>query len=176
MRGALLIKKTSKPNFPKAQYYINAVEWDYWTQDNLEAELPKAMRPMVPVTRNTLTPIAANTKRIKPGDEIAPGIIALDTAGHTPGHISVLASSDKDNLIVSGDVVLHGYASFEQPQWHYRFDMDPEKAAQVRMAILDRSVVDNLLFVGFHMPFPGVGHVIKSGKAYRWLPMPWKWN
>ncbi len=54
--------------------------------------------------------------------------------------------------------------------------MDPEKAAKSRKNILDQSVADELTFVGFHLPFPGVGQVAKRGKAYRWLPIVWQWE
>lgn len=168
--------KTGKPRFPNASYYINATEWDYWTQDDLAGKLPQDMQSMAETTQNNLLPIAAQTKRIKPGDEIAPGIEALDTSGHTPGHISLQVSSEKQAMIVSGDVIMHSYVSFEQPDWHFRFDMDAEKAAQVRKQILDRCATDELVLVGFHLPFPGVGYVAKKGKSYNWLPQVWRWD
>lgn len=28
--------------------------------------------------------------------------------------------------------------------------------------------------MGYHMPFPGLGHVVsQGGDAYRWVPKPW---
>ena len=40
--------------------------------------------------RRVFKAIEARATRIRPGGEVAPGIVAIDTAGHTPGHISLL--------------------------------------------------------------------------------------
>jgi hypothetical protein len=29
---------------------------------------------------------------------------------------------------------------------------------------------------GYHYPFPGIGHVVRDGTAYRWLPADWTWT
>jgi glyoxylase-like metal-dependent hydrolase (beta-lactamase superfamily II) len=42
---------------------------------------------------------------IKAGAEVAPGVTTLDTAGHTPGHMSVHLSSGSEEMLVTGDVV-----------------------------------------------------------------------
>jgi hypothetical protein len=28
----------------------------------------------------------------------------------------------------------------------------------------------------YHLPFPGFGHVVREGSAYRWLPADWRWT
>ena len=39
--------------------------------------------------------------------ELMPGVVAISTSGHTPGHISVLAESESgDRVIVAGDAVM----------------------------------------------------------------------
>jgi hypothetical protein len=35
---------------------------------------------------------------------------------------------------------------------------------------------DNLFVAGFHMPFPGLGVVEKSGTGYRWVPVGYQLN
>lgn len=165
-----------KPRFPNADYIINAVEWDYWTQDSVETKVPDPVKQFATVTKKTLLPIAAKTRRIKPGEEVLPGITAIDTSGHTNGHISLTVQSNKETMIISGDVVHHPYISFEQPDWHFGFDMDAEKAVKARKNLLEQAVVDQSLFVGFHLPFPGVGRVVRKGKTYRWVPENWQWS
>lgn len=28
----------------------------------------------------------------------------------------------------------------------------------------------------YHLPFPGVGHVVRAGTAFRWIPDDWAWE
>ncbi len=30
--------------------------------------------------------------------------------------------------------------------------------------------------IGYHLPFPGVGHIARNGSAYRWVPALWRWE
>jgi hypothetical protein len=47
---------------------------------------------------------------------------------------------------------------------------------KVRMAFLDRAAADKTLVGSYHLPFPGFGHVVCEGSAYRWLPADWQWT
>jgi hypothetical protein len=44
------------------------------------------------------------------------------------------------------------------------------------MAFLDRAAADKTLVGTYHLPFPGFGHVVREGSAYRWLPADWQWT
>jgi hypothetical protein len=44
------------------------------------------------------------------------------------------------------------------------------------MAFLDRAAADKTLVGSYHLPFPGFGHVVREGSAYRWLPADWQWT
>ncbi len=165
-----------KPRFPKAEYYINVSEWDFWTNDDVVTKVPEAQKKMALTTKSNLTPVSARTKRVKPGQEILPGITTLGTSGHTPGHMSVMLTSKDNQLLITGDAVSHAYVSFEHPEWHFAFDMDPEQAVKTRKKMLDMAATDELLTIGYHLPFPGVGHVARRGKVYRWVPVTWTWE
>ncbi len=43
--------------------------------------------------------------RIRDGDEFLPGLRAMATPGHTPGHLSYVARGERDSLIFTGDAV-----------------------------------------------------------------------
>ena len=34
---------------------------------------------------------------------------------------------------------------------------------------------DRTLVAGTHLPFPGIGHVARSGDAYAWVPEAWQY-
>jgi len=52
-----------------------------------------------------------------------------------------------------------------------KFDMDKAKAAATRKMVFDMLSADKVPFVGYHMPFPGVGYVETRGEGgYRYVP------
>ena len=69
--------------FPRAQYVVAAREFDFWTSGEA-ASLTGPIEGIAAGARRVFKAIEARTTRIKPGDEVAPGIAAIDTAGHTP--------------------------------------------------------------------------------------------
>ncbi len=164
------------PRFPRAEYVIHAREWDYWMDEGLPARLPESARAMALGAREHLGPISGRTRRVAPDTEISPGISLMDAPGHTSGHVGVVVVSGSEKLLVAGDAVTHPYISFEQPGWHFGFDMDGARAAETRIAMLDMAVIERMIVVGQHIPFPGVGLVARAGTSYRWIPAVWQWQ
>jgi len=103
--------------------------------------------------------------------EIAPGVIARRTGGHTPGHSVVRMASGGDALTFAGDAVFA--VGFEQPDWHNGFEHDPEEAARVRIRLLRQLAETGEMLVATHLPFPSVGRVAADGDAFRWVPVFW---
>jgi hypothetical protein len=44
------------------------------------------------------------------------------------------------------------------------------RGAVTRKRILDMAANEDLFVIGFHMPFPGIGHVERAQSGYRWVP------
>ena len=164
------------PRFPNAEYYINTEEWAFWTAEDTKSQLPEGMASFATGAKRNLLPVSGRTKRIKPGDEVAPGVQVIDSAGHTLGHMSVMVNSNKEQLLVTGDAINHAMISFEHPDWEPKVDMDGAKASATRIKLLDMAATDRLTVVGYHLPFPGVGHVARKGPGYRWVPALWRWD
>jgi glyoxylase-like metal-dependent hydrolase (beta-lactamase superfamily II) len=140
----------------------------------LADKLPPAQQPRV--TQTNLKLASPRLHLIKPGAEVAPGVTTFDTAGHTPGHISVHISSGSKEMLLTGDVVVDSEVSFLHPEWPFGFDIDVPMGTKTRMAFLDRAAADKTLVGSYHLPFPGFGHVVREGSAYRWLPADWQWT
>ena len=68
----------------------------------------------------------------EPGDKVMPGVKALDTSGHTPGHVSFLLKSGKDKLLVIGDLIHFSRIQLPLPEVAVKYDVDPAKAVQAR--------------------------------------------
>ena len=154
--------------FPRARYLVPAREFDFWTG----SEAARMMGPIEGIAagaRRVFRKVEPRATRFKPGEEIAPGIAAIDTAGHTPGHISVLVTSGTEKLLVTADAIQNAHVSFAHPDWQPRADMDGIRASQSRRRLLDMAATDKLPVLSYHIPFPGLGRVERKGSAYSWV-------
>jgi glyoxylase-like metal-dependent hydrolase (beta-lactamase superfamily II) len=128
------------------------------------------------LTQTNLKLAKPRLRQIKAGAEVAPGVTTFDTAGHTPGHMSVHISSGSEEMLLTGDVLVDSEVSFLHPEWPFGFDIDVPMGTKARMAFLDRAAADKTLVGTYHLPLPGFGHVVREGSAYRWLPADWQWT
>jgi glyoxylase-like metal-dependent hydrolase (beta-lactamase superfamily II) len=154
--------------FGDAYYYTSEDEWDFWTSD---AATTKTSVIMVETARRNLDPLKERMTFVGDASEIVPGIRAIATYGHTPGHIALsIASGGKQLLHVSDAVVypLH----LEYPGWTPVFDILPEQAAASKRRIFDRAEEENALVFAHHFPpFPNLGHVLKKEQGWQWQPI-----
>jgi len=101
---------------------------------------------------------------------VAPGITAVASNGHSPGHTSFLVADGSAQLLVIGDAVTTPALFMANPEWYPVFDMDPAKAIATRRAMLDRAATDRIQVVGYHFPFPATGRVERAALGYRLVP------
>jgi glyoxylase-like metal-dependent hydrolase (beta-lactamase superfamily II) len=154
--------------FPNAHYFISRAEWDFWVSDAAAAQAPASM---VNIARQNLAPLQDRLTMIGDGAEIVPGIRALATPGHTPGHIALSIASDGQQVLHISDVVLYPL-HLEYPDWVPVFDMSPEQAAASKHRIFDRTAKEHTLVFGHHFPpFPNLGYVHKLEAGWQWQPM-----
>lgn len=155
--------------FPNARYAISEAEWSYWSAPDVYSKLPEDRHAFAAGAQRIFKAIAEKTTRFKPGQELVPGIIAVDTAGHTPGHVSFVVSGNGGSLMVLGDALTHRAVSFRRPDWPSGADSDAVQGAATRRKLLDQLVADKLPFIGYHLPTPGLGRAEKDGTAYRFV-------
>ena len=74
-----------------------------------------------------------------------------------------------------GDIAHNPATSLQHPEWTPMFDYDPAQAIKSRKAILDRVATDRMMAMGYHFPFPAIGHVVRHDGAYRWEAVQWAW-
>lgn len=156
-----------KPAFPNARYAAGQVEYDFW-RDTAREGTP-AENGHKGVLKNVV-PLADKITFVKEGSEIAPGIVAHEAFGHSPGHLVFRLESEGKGMFVTADTANHFVLSLQHPDWEVRFDMDKAKAAASRRKVFDMVASEKLPFVGYHMPYPAVGYVEKSGDGYRFVP------
>jgi glyoxylase-like metal-dependent hydrolase (beta-lactamase superfamily II) len=161
--------------FPNAEVLVPAVEWKYWMDDG---EMSRASgERMVGLFKNNRRVFEAGLKKkVTPyewGKDVAPGMLAVESIGHTPGHTSYVLSSGSDKVFVQSDVTNDPDLFARNPGWHLMFDQDPAQAETTRRKVYDMIVAEKLRVQGFHYPFPGLANLEKDGTGYRWIPAPW---
>ena len=107
--------------------------------------------------------------------EVLPGIASMALPGHTVGHTGFLLTSGDAGILVFGDAANSAAVQFTHPEAGIVFDTDPAQAAATRARLFDMLATDRTLVAGTHMPFPGIGHVARSGAAYAWVPEVWQY-
>ena len=73
--------------------------------------------------------------------------------------------------MIAADLIHVGAVQFAHPEVTIGFDSDAKQAASVRRIAFDQAVQQGYLVAGAHLSFPGIGHINKDGKGYRWLPI-----
>jgi glyoxylase-like metal-dependent hydrolase (beta-lactamase superfamily II) len=174
--GGLVDLATGAPRFPKAEVVLSDVELDLWTASDAANRLPEWAAQGLQNQQKTFHALRDRLRTIKAGSDVMTGIQGLPTPGHTPGHLSLLIGSGNEQLLLTGDAIASIHIAFERPAWQIMWDHDREQGAQTRARLLDRVATDRVPVAGYHYPFPGVGHVVRDGSAYRWLPTDWSWS
>lgn len=162
-----------KPVFPNARYVFGAVEFDFWKKGENVREARKFNRQLF---MTICVPLAGRATFIKPGDEVVPGITAIDVSGHSPGLMAFNIESEGKRVIVTADTFTHYVMAFQRPEWHFEMDDDKDKAVASRKRILDLASADKTMLASFHCPFPGLGWVEKSQGGFRWVPHSYQMN
>jgi glyoxylase-like metal-dependent hydrolase (beta-lactamase superfamily II) len=161
--------------FPNAEVMVPAVEWKYFMDDGEMSRAPEGR--MQTVFKNARRVLEAGLKKkatpYEWGKEVAPGLLAVETIGHTPGHTSYVLSSGSDKLFIQSDVTNHPALFVVNPGWRAFFDQDAAQAETTRRKIYDMLVAEKMRVQGFHYPFPGLGNVVKDGSGYRLVPAQW---
>jgi glyoxylase-like metal-dependent hydrolase (beta-lactamase superfamily II) len=149
--------------FANASYHMAEAELNFWSTPGLAAQMPAEMADMINTTQKHLTAMKEKIVTFKPGSEVVPGIGVIDTAGHTPGHVSFELAGG-DGLILTGDAITVPAVFFAHPEWKFGFDADGDLAGKNRRALLDMAAAGKKQFLGYHWPFPGLGRAeVKDG-------------
>jgi glyoxylase-like metal-dependent hydrolase (beta-lactamase superfamily II) len=151
------------PNFPNATIYIAQAELEFW-----ESNPPGQRRERsVAGVKKHLSPLRDRIRFIRDGEAFVPGIQAMATPGHTPGHMAFLFD---DDWCLTGDVAFHDPLSYAFPEAESVFDVEPQRGVETRRRLLARLVDERLRIIGYHHPWPGLGRVERAAGTFRFVP------
>ena len=171
--GGLLVDGVKEQLRKDLRIHVAAAEVKFWEKpDFSRTAMPEGFPDALRATaKRFVKEYGSQLRLFDDVHEIAPGVIAHRTGGHTPGHSVVRMASGDDALTFAGDAVFA--VGFEQPDWHNGFEHDPEEAARVRVRLLRQLAATGEMLVATHLPFPSVGRVAADGDAFRWVPVFW---
>lgn len=170
-----LTSADGKVVYPNAEIVVPEVEYRFLTGSDPLPDFKLA--PLNAGAAGARQRLAAYGKRVRPyrnGEELAPGITALATPGHSPGHMSMRVSSGKEQMLVLADVVTLPHLFVPRPDWHMIFDQEPQVAEDTRRRVLDQVASDGMLIAGTHFPFPALGRIARRPSGFEYVAEPWR--
>ncbi|MDR2732067.1 MAG: MBL fold metallo-hydrolase [Fibromonadaceae bacterium] len=139
-----------------APVFIAKLESEYW----LKPETPNSD------LQKKLASVYANRYKIFAfGDTLAPGVVAINAVGHTPGHTAFLIGTGKQKLLIAGDFLHAAALQFPEPTESANFDVNKNSAAKTRKFLIELAEKNGWLIAGVHIPNPGWGNVKSNGKG-----------
>lgn len=163
-----LVKDGAKV-FPAARILSSKVDYDFWLNPQHAGLFPER-RANFEQAQHIFRIYASASETFAFGSEVSPGIQALDSRGHTPGHTSFLLESDGEKILFWGDLAHAAALQFPRPDLNARYDMNQADAIASRAKFMEQAVTEKLTIAGVHLPFPAVGSVEKAAEGgYRFI-------
>jgi glyoxylase-like metal-dependent hydrolase (beta-lactamase superfamily II) len=136
------IRDDGTPYFRNARYVLQRREIE-----TIDATAPQLAEWLLAPLRAAGQLVAAD-----PMTELAVGVTAVATPGHTPGHQSVLLG---DDVLIAGDLLVHA-VQLLHPDLRYHHEADPDAARVSRVEFLERLRSRGGLLVTPHLGEPVV--------------------
>ena len=151
--------------FPRADYLVARAEWDPFWNREVEVGAPSWEGFMVPMSRVL--------HRFEDGDEVWPGVTALITPGHSPGHTTyVISAGGGRRVVVFGDA-FHSPAQLAHPEWPSGPDVDIDGVSKARATLLALLATPRTYGFAFHFGDQAFGRLTRTRDGHPgWRPVP----
>ena len=148
------------PTFPNARYLAPRSDYEYWMQPEVLENAEHVRNQVVPLIDLGLIDLMDD------GFNITDELSTTPTPGHTPGHASIIVSSQGQRAYILGDVA-HTPAQAHYTDWNPIFDIQPEISRKTRHEVLDMLEREGTVVSAGHFPDPGFGHFVRV-EGRRW--------
>lgn len=158
--------------FPNATVHADQHDADHWLSQAHMDKAPADAKGFFQGAMASINPYVAAGK-FKPfnGDtELVSGIKAVASRGHTPGHSTYVVESKGQKLVLWGDLMHVAAVQFASPAVTIAFDTDSKAAAAQRQKAYADAAKNGYWVAAAHLSFPGIGHLRREGKGYRFVP------
>jgi glyoxylase-like metal-dependent hydrolase (beta-lactamase superfamily II) len=155
--------------FYEATYMMGRAEWDYWWNPETVNTIGEARAAFAVGAKRRMQMIENQVQLIDGGQEVLPGIAAVATHGHTPGHLSFEIRQGSNSALVLGDAIGNHHLAFARPEWPSGVDGNKEMGIATRQMLFDRITSEQMQVVGFHLPGGGIGRIETAETGYRFV-------
>lgn len=162
-----LLDDFDEPLFYEATYMMGRAEWEYWWNPETVTTIGEARASFAVGAKRRMEMIEDAVTLFNDGDEVLPGIAAIATPGHTPGHMAFELRQGNEAALILGDAIGNHHVAFRKPAWESGADQDAALAVSTRQMLLDRLTTEQMMMVGFHLPGGGMGRALVDGDGYR---------
>jgi glyoxylase-like metal-dependent hydrolase (beta-lactamase superfamily II) len=159
-----------EPNFPHARYYIGRSEYEFWASNPELKEIGDKAPTILAFVKKNLFSIQDRFEVVEDEAEILPGVRFIRSPGHSPGHTACSITSGNERLISIGDVFHHPLGILN-PRWRMCVDTSLKQTIDTRVRMLEMATSTGALIFGSHLPFPGLGHIVKQNAVCLWRPL-----
>jgi len=160
--GWTVDERRGVPRFPRARYLLHRKDWDEFSS---RTKLPRHFSRFV-------EPLATDgVLDLLDGPEtIAPGVDALETPGHTPGHMSLLLESRGASLLIGGDL-FSNLMYVTEPRRIFPPDLDMRLGAATREKVREKVGAGGWMRASGHFPPPAIGRVVEEAGRLWFSPV-----
>ena len=165
----LMEKDTNAQVFPNAEIMVGETEFDFWTDPSIIESLPERRKGLAQRIQATF-PKWDNVTRFSGETELAPGLRAENSPGHSPGHVSFHIASGNEQVLLIGDAIIVPALFLSNLDWQLGFDADKDQATKTRKALVAKAVAEGMTIGGYHFGFPNAGKIEKDGNSHIFVP------
>jgi glyoxylase-like metal-dependent hydrolase (beta-lactamase superfamily II) len=146
------------PTFPRAEYWVQALEWDEACHPNERTRavyLPENLRPI----------LEAGQLRLLDGEtRITDEVRCVLHGGHTQTYQSVMLESGGRTAIYVGDLAPFA-THLERIQWLPAYDVLPLDHLETKRAVRNWAIEKNALLIFQHDPLTSWGRLTRDGEG-----------
>jgi glyoxylase-like metal-dependent hydrolase (beta-lactamase superfamily II) len=163
------------PTFPNARYLFGRTEWEHWRQEtaaevagDVDLEIAEGVFDCHAVNQDSIRPVieAGLHDLVEMDHKLTDEVHLEPTPGHTPGHVSVVITSNGSRAVITGDL-MHHPIQCGLPHVSSKFDYDVEGAKNTRVDFLRRYADGDVLVFGTHFAAPTAGWIVSHGESFR---------
>ena len=162
-----------KMAFPNAVVRADKHDADFWLSEENMKKAPKDLQGFFQGAMASLNPYvkADRFKAFEGNTDLVPGVKAIATHGHTPGHAIYAIESKGQKLVLWGDLMHVAAVQFPNPSVTIQFDTDSKAAAAQRKKAYADAARGGYIVGSAHLSFPGLGRLRAEGAGYVFVPV-----
>jgi glyoxylase-like metal-dependent hydrolase (beta-lactamase superfamily II) len=153
--------------FPNARYVLAAQEWAAYADGPDDG---------VATPRHVIDELRSGQHDFDlfdDGEEVVPGVRALSTPGHTPGHTAYEITSQSGRRLIAFGDAFHSQSQVAQPDWMSIVDADEPGVMAARRRLLARLSEPHTFAFGMHFGDQPFGRVLVDAMGQAsWQPIP----